>query len=1124
MDFRALYMPPGLRLTKTVRIMKVTAFLLLACLQLSARGLSQTVTLSLKHVSLEQVFDQVKRQTGVSIIWEEHLLTGAHAVDIMVKNASVPDVLTVCLKGQSLTYQIIGNMVVITRSQGPAPTAGDTSRLPSSAVTTVHGTVHTETGQTLAGVNVMVKGSNIGTATDTGGNFTLSGIKDNSSLMISYTGYSSKQYKLHGEPFIRVVLSQHISELDNVQVIAYGTTTQRLTTGNITTVSEKEIAQQPVNNPLLALEGRVPGLFITQASGFSGSGITVQIRGQNSLTNGSDPFYVIDGVPYPSQLLPNQGGILGNSGMTSNTFINTFQTGNPLSFINPGDIESISILKDADATAIYGSRAANGAILITTKKGKAGATRVDINLQAGWQRPVNELSVLGTREYITMRKQAIQLDGLTIQPTDYDVNGFWDQGRTTNWQKMLNGNTGKYQNYNATLSGGTANTQFSAGATFNRQTAVIPGNFADQKGSMHLSIVNTSGDQRFHLNLTASYQQDDNHLPAFDLTSTATSLAPDAPVLYKSDGSLNWAMDANGNSSWTNPLAYLNNSYSTKVNNLIGNALLSYKIVKGLEVRSSFGYTNLHQNETVTYPLSATPPELRPVTQSSAGYTDNTISSWIIEPQLTYHLNMGRAKLETLIGSTINQVKSNGQILIGYGYNSDQLLGSPSSAASLTSGGTTNAVYKYAALFGRAGLNWDNRYLVNMNIRRDGSSRFGRNSAFHDFGSLGAGWIFSNEPFMKGSLPFISFGKLRVSYGTTGNDQIGDYQYLNLYGPSTVGIPYQGAVGLYPSSLTNPYLQWEETKKSEAGLDLGFLKDRLLLNVSYYRNRSSNQLLEYQLPVITGFTSITENFPARIGNRGWEFTLNTVNIKSRSFGWSTSVNMSVPKNVLTAFPNQANSSYASVFFVGQSIHVQRLYEFAGVDPATGKYLFKGSQGATSTPSSKTDRTVLINPGSRFFGGFQNELRYESFSLNVLFQFVKQVGKSNIFGNNPGTFSGPYNYGNQPATILNAWSKPGDISAIQRYSSDYSYETQNSRANFSNASYSDASFIRLKNISLSWQLPDGLRKKLHMQLVRIYLQGQNLLTITHYKGLDPETLSSATSPPLKVLTFGIQAGF
>jgi hypothetical protein len=323
-----------------------------------------------------------------------------------------------------------------------------------------------------------------------------------------------------------------------------------------------------------------------------------------------------------------------------------------------------------------------------------------------------------------------------------------------------------------------------------------------------------------------------------------------------------------------------------------------------------------------------------------------------------------------------------------------------------------------------------------------------------------------------------------------------------------------------PTGLPNPYLEWEETRKLQIGIDLGFFHDRILINSTYVRNRSSNQLLPYALPIFVGFPSVFENFPATVQNTEWEFSMNAIWIKSKNFSWSSSFNLTIPKNKLVSFANLATSSYASRLVIGQPISLLKAYHFLGVDPATGVYQFADSHGTdTSNPNPVTDNTKIINTLPKYYGGIQNSFTYGGFQLDILLQFVKRIAANNVFGSSmPGVFNI-----NQPVSVLKRWQQPNQITSIQRYNSDYSLATQYDDAVGSDAGYSDASFIRLKNVSLSYRLPVAWQHRIHLQNARIFVNGQNLWTITKYKGLDPENLSTSSLPPLRVFTGGIEIG-
>jgi TonB-dependent starch-binding outer membrane protein SusC len=1124
-------------LTKTIlRVMQLTATLFLGiCLHVSAATVSQTITFSGKDVKLEKVFAIVEQQTGFLFYYNPAEIENANAVTISASKLPIHEFLSEAFESQPLEFIIKANTVFVKgKSVAPADLHLLLSALDPPPVT---GFVRGVDGQPLAGVNVMIKGKKKGTVSGADGKFTIEA-QEGEVLLFSSVGYTPRHITVDEDAqFNSVVMAISESKLDEVQVKAYGTTSQRFSTSNISTVKAADIEKQPVSNPLLALQGRVPGIVIEQATGFANSGVAVRIQGQNSLRTGSDPLFIIDGTPISSRLPGNLGSILGGSspsgtlGPPTNSV--TEGDGNPLSFLNPADIESIDILKDAGATSIYGSRGGAGVVLITTKRGKAGQTRFDVNVQQGFGKVTRRLDVLNTQEYIEMRKEAFINDGLPVPDasTDPDLTNLdltvWDQNRYTDWQKVLIGQNAEYTDVNGNVSGGNQNTQFLIGLGYKRQTAVFPGKLANLKGSGHFNITSSSPNKKLKIQFTGNYMIDNNRLIGHDLTEMAVRLVPNAPKLYNEDGSLNWEpMPGGATSSWRNPLAFMEKTVKIKTHNLIANMMLNYQISPSFGIQSNFGYTHLLMDGTQLKPLTVELPEERHFLSRETNHNVNNESSWSIEPQINFKHVLWKGTLEAFAGATIQSMNTRSFTADASGFSNDLLM------QSLRSAPIRNVYfalreYMYNAGFLNINYNLSDKYLINLSGRRDGSSRFGSKNSVHNFGSVSGGWIFSGEDFVANTLPFLSFGKLKGSYGTTGSDQIGDYQVLDLYYDINSQKPYQNSYGLTPSNLPNPYLQWEETRKLSVGLDLGFLNDRIILNIVHFSNRSSNQLVNYDLPIVTGFGGITQNLDALIQNSGWEFVLNTVNTRSRNFTWSSSLNITLNRNKLLAFPDLANSSYVAEYEIGQPVNVNKRFSFVGVDPETGVYLVRDKHGkATTTPiflfQPDTDANVVLNGHTPlFYGGFQNSLTYKGFEMDFVFQFVKQRSYYNRVGLYPGAFYGTSPYGNQPSWVLDRWQKPGDIATTQKYTTSFWNLNTLDNAAFSDGSIADGSYIRLKNASLSWQLPDRLKKAAHLQNLKLFFHGQNLLTITNFKGLDPETKHYGSLPPLRVLTFGMK---
>ncbi len=720
-----------------------------------------------------------------------------------------------------------------------------------------------------------------------------------------------------------------------------------------------------------------------------------------------------------------------------------------------------------------------------------------------------------------MRYEAFKNDGATPNPNvDYDLT-LWDTTRNTDWQKELIGGNAQYTDLQTSLSGGNSNTQFLIGASYHKETSVFPGDWNDQKASVHFNISNSSLTKRLKVSLTANYIFDDNNLGAFDLTQLATSLPPDAPPMLNPDGTVNWAPNAQGVSTWPyaeSPKASFSGKNNVNTNNLVSNAEIGYQLLPGLNIKTTLGFTNMQNNGFADFPFALLDPSTWPTRQRTSRFSNNHIQSWIIEPQASWLKNIGKGVMTALLGTTIEQNISNGQVWNAAGFNSDLVMTNILAATTVTALYNTSAIYKYNALFGRLNYNWQEKYLLNLTLRRDGSSRFGPDHRFANFYASGAGWLFSKEDFILRRLPLISYGKLRASYGTTGNDQIGDYTYLDLYNSLPgIGVPYQGASGIRPSSIYTPNLQWELTRKLEGGLELGFFKDKILVTGSYYLNRSSNQLVSVPLPSITGFTTIQENLSAVLQNKGLEFELKAINIKRKNFRWTSAINYSQNRNLLARIVPGVGAYYAR--YQGHGLNSVFLYHFAGVNPITGVNQFTNSKGAiVANPTAPTDQTVNTDLVPRFYGGFQNSLAYKNLQLDLLFQFVRQKSIGWPYYGIPGQANT-----NEPVTVLARWRQPGDVTDIERFSqqtsslvSSYDYAAQSDRI------YRDASFIRLKNLSLSYLLPVKSVQKWHVQSTRVYLQAQNLLTLTKYQGLDPEAVDYYSLPPLRVITFGVQA--
>jgi len=967
----------------------------------------------------------------------------------------------------------------------------------------VSGRVTDPAGQPLPGVNVVIKGTlSSGTITAADGNYLLKEVPADAILSYSFIGFKTQEIPLNGRTQLDVQLQEDITTLSEVTVNAgYYTVKDRERTGSIARVRSKELENQPVSNALSSVQGRMAGVSITQGSGVPGGGYNIQIRGTNSLRrNGNYPLYIIDGVPATLQTATSLGGTILPYGEID-----------PLNAIHPNDIESIEILKDADATAIYGSRGANGVILVATKKGNAGSkTALSINSSYGVSQIANKMEMMDTPQYLNLRRQAYANDGISSYPANaYDINGTWDETRYTDWQDELIGRHATNSMLQFSLSGGSADNRFLISGSHSEQTTVFSDDFKYKTDNLSGSLSHRSGDKRFILNASGFFSSQSNNLIQSEITSQAIRLTPNSPALYKEDGSLNWE-----NNTFVNPLAAYESTYSYKSKTFNTDINLQYEFLPSFYAKANGGITYTAFEERMLRPNTIYNPAYGLTPDFSQAFKNlNQQFSWIVEPQLNYRHTFNDHEVNVLLGGTLQQTQRTSLNVMGYGFESNALITNLAAAANVMVTGDNKTEYRYAAAFGRINYQYKERYILNLTGRRDGSSRFGPNQRFASFGAIGAAWLFSSENFFA-SHTWLSFGKLRASYGITGSDLIGDYQYLDTYTVSNT--LYGGNTSLYPTRLNNPYFSWEKTTKLEAALELGFLKDRLQLSAAWYRNRSGNQLVGIPLPGTTGFSSIQANLPAKVENKGIELEISATPVQTGQFGWTSSFNLTFPENKLISFPGLEGSTYANQYVVGYPTSIVKVYNYEGIDPETGLYSFTdyNTDGNITSPD---DNQVIENVAVKYFGGWSNRLTYKQWEFSFLFQFVNQRQKNyNSLMPRPGSMY------NQPVEVLNVWSQDNPGGRYMPYSSGTNSQINRLHGYFSNstAAVSDASFIRLKNVQFGYQLP--INK--YLQSARFYVQGQNLLTLTNYFGLDPEFSLTGFLPPLKTWALGIQLNF
>ena len=1083
--------------------MKLSCILILSCcLVVSAKTRSQTVTLDMKDVPVQQVFKELMRQTGVSILYNEALFRNAAPVTIKVKDAPVKDVLDLCLKDQPVTYSIESNTIVV---KGKSMTVLGT--VPPGEV---HGRVTNAQGQPLAGATVTNKRTQRGTVTNAKGEFILHGIRPDDMVVLTFVGYSKLEVKPGSQTDLTLVMEFASDELDKVVVQAYGTTTQRLATGNIATVTAKEIERQPVTNPLQALQGLVPGLDVLQTSGYASAPFKIEIRGRSQIANvPADPLFIIDGVPLTVlEVGGNSSYFGGSTGFAQGTFQGPAVGQSPLYSINPSDIENMTVLKDADATAIYGSRGANGVIIINTKKGSnSGKANVEINAYQGESVVTRHYDMFNTQQYLVMRHEAFANDQLTPRPGNaYDFL-IWDTTRYTDWQKELWGSVGKTTDAQLSLSAGERQNSFRVGVGFRHVTDITSASGSDSRGSLQMNLAHRSFDQRFSLSISNIFTVSSSDMISY---SGLALLPPNAPPAFDADGKLNYR-------GWDPiasrfPFAQLKQPYTATTYFLNSGVNLKYEILRGLTLSTNLGYSMAILDQNAQVPIASTDPLNNQKGSSQFGYNNN--SNWIVEPQLDFNRKVGRGKIGIMVGGSIQDVTTKGNDVSGDGYSNDALLGSVSNAP-VKNASDFYARYKYAAVFSRINFNWMDKYILNLSARRDGSSRFGPGKQFGNFGSAGVAWILSREGWFENLLGVFSVAKLRASYGTTGNDQIGDYQYLTRWGQTGV-VPYLGVSSYIPTQHANPDYQWEVNKKLEVAVDLSFLKDRINFELAWYRHTCNNQLISLPLPQSTGFPFVTANSVASVQNTGVEIYLNGRIVETKNVSWEARLNFSANRNKLLAYPNLEQSPYAYSIFVGKSLNIYNVLHFTGVDRQTGQYTYedKNKDGSVSSDTGPNSDLYQIDVSPKYFGSFVNSIRYKNISVNVAFYYRHAVGVNEFLSAK--SAGGIYNV---PIQVLDHWQKPGDVALFARYTTRPNTSDNNFRS--SDAVLTDASYIRLSNLSLSYHFNESVMKKLGLKGIEFYIKGQNLFVITKYKGVDPEVQGFGSMPVSKIIVLGLK---
>jgi TonB-linked SusC/RagA family outer membrane protein len=1130
-------------------------FFLVITLHLGPSGLAQRVTISGKGLSLEEIFTEIRKQTAFEFLYESSLLKSTKPVNLDVNQMELEEVLRLCLQGQGLGFVIRNNTIIVFKDESLTRAERSDSLRKNAEPTAVYitGRVIDSRGTPIELASVQFTHSGRGTLTDRSGFFSLKvkSVQPSDSLYISFVGFKGQSIHIGSKRMLgQIVLQAADNMLDQSLVTAYGNTSERFRVGDVSKISAADIEKSPALNVAAALAGRVPGLYIRQNGGNPSSVYDITLRGYNVIPPSiglssadainilSKPLIVVDGLPMAPEIVNQTGANLGMDAITGITGGNGGQ--DVLYWLNTLDVETISVLKDAEATTLYGSRAANGVIMITTKKSRPGRTSLNISFNTGVNAPVERIDMLNTQQYLGMRHEAWQntiraglpvISGnLSYAPNasnSYDLL-VWDTTRYTNWPKVLLGSAPTYNAF-IELSGGEERTSYRLSAGYNEWKSSYPSvknqdDFAEKKGTISLSVSSRSSNNRFKMTTSVISYVLSSIQPAFDPTPNIF-LAPNAPPVFDATGGLNFpewrAASPYPNFFASNPFFMLACPYTANRFGLQVRTDLTYELLKSLSFSLKAGYFRSENQQQMRAPSSAFDPLATTYTRS-ARFGNSTGIGLTVEPTLRYSISPGRHYLSLLGGASFQSDKQTGSIIDASGFVSDDLMNSPQNAQS-----TANYLVKVqrnsVSLLSRLSYRYANKYLAELSVRRDGSSSFSPEDRFGNFGSVGLGWIFTKEDWAR-HISWLSFGKVRASYGNSGSQSIDPYAYLSTFTvarqggqympyfmlPNGNGI-YQGVTAFSITRVANHKYSWAQATSMDLGIDLYFLPDqRIQFTFQWYQKTTSNQLVFQPVSTVTGTTTFLMNLPAKVRNGGVEALLSySTRSKPSGFTWIIAANIAANRNELLAYPGLENSPMKGNFEIGKPLFTKQLYlDFLN----TKRGVYTVIDSLHPLPIS-----YRVNSYPDFTGGIQTTLSYKRIALTLSFTFAKQKGFINAQGANyPGVLS--YGgFGNQPVAVVHAphWQSPADSSL------GGAFLATTLTSPVADIYWGNASYLALKNASLNYRFAESWVRKMCIQGLSLYVKAENLFFVTApgFQGMNPEQPGLSSQLPLRMIVVG-----
>lgn len=954
------------------------------------------------------------------------------------------------------------------------------------AQSSVSGRVTTETGESLPGVNVLLKGTGTGTITDADGRYQLAASEG--TLVFSFIGYSPLEVPISNRTTVDVTMVEDVTTLEQVVIVGYGTQEKKDITGAVGVVGEEAFESRPNSQVGSLIQGKTAGVQVISPSGKPSGGFSMRIRGTSSISASSEPLYVVDGIP------------------SSDTRT-----------INPADIESITVLKDASSAAIYGAQGANGVVLINTKRGKAGAPRVELSAYTGFSSPWKKLKVLNSEQYRDLM-------------TEFGQNTDWSQyTANTDWQNEIFQN-GQSQNYQVAISGKNDRTSYYISGGWMQQIGAVRSsemdryNFKvnlDQQMNEWLKVGTNLNVMKYH-DVDVS---DNTNVNSGGVILGMLSTPPNIGI-YRDNGTFT----ANPFQDWENPVAATDGSDRDYNNTrLLGNVFAEIYFLKNFTFRSNVGYD--YQQGMYDYFLDPFRTSYGRAKQGIGINTTSLSNYYIIDNTVSYERTGGDHNFTALIGSVLQKVKRENNNIEKTGFSSD---GIPTTNAGsvIVSAGNSKAEKSNSAFIFRFTYDYKDRYLLTTNYRLDGSSAFGPNRRWGNFPSVSVGWRISEETFFDG-VSAINDLKLRAGWGVVGND-IAEYAYLGRVGTGA-NYPIGGVIlpGTYPASIQNNDLQWESTEQTNIGLDFSVLESRVEVSADAYVKNTSNLLLYVPIPRSTGFDTGLQNV-GKVQNKGIELQITSHNVNKGDFSWDTDFNISFNRNKVVDVNGQqivgggvAGRGDVSYSVEGKPLGMFYGYVAGGVDPATGNMYYIDRNGESTFSPSAEDRTFIGNPNPDFIYGMTNTLNYKNLSLSI---FLQGSQGNDVFNATRIETEGMTDAKNQSQVVVNRWRQAGDVTDIPRASWG---NTDNSR--ISTRFVEDGSYLRAKAVTLAYTVPSSFLTKIHLNQAKVYVTGENLFTITGYKGYDPEVnafggnntvlgVDFGTYPQTRNLIFGVNLSF